>query len=80
MDSLEKMNEALKYIEENLSNNINLKEVAQIALCSEFHFQRMFVFLSGVTLSEYIRRRRFTLAAFELNNSNIRILDLADLG
>jgi AraC family transcriptional regulator len=77
MDSLEKMNEALKYIEENLTNNINLKEVAKIALCSEYHFQRMFVFLSGVTLSEYIRRRRLTLAAFELNNSNIRVLDLA---
>src|SRR5690606_20072611 len=39
--------------------------------------KRMFSFLAGVSLSEYIRRRRLTLAAFELNNSDIRILDVA---
>ncbi len=77
MDSLKRMNEALSYIEENLTNDIDLKEVARIALCSEYHFQRMFSFLAGVTLSEYIRRRRLTLAAFELNKSNIRVIDVA---
>lgn len=77
MDSLKKMNEALSYIEENLTNEIDLKEVARLALCSEYHFQRMFSFLAGVTLAEYIRRRRLTLAAFELNNSNIRVIDVA---
>jgi AraC family transcriptional regulator len=77
MDSLKRMNEALSYIEENLMNDIDLKEVARKALCSEHHFQRMFSFLAGVTLSEYIRRRRLTLAAFELNNSNIRVIDVA---
>ena len=77
MDSLKKMNEALNYIEENLTNDIVLKEVARLAYCSEYHFQRMFSFLAGVTLSEYIRRRRLTLAAFELNNSNLRIIDVA---
>ncbi len=77
MDSLKRMNDALNYIEENLDNEINLKEVARLALCSEYHFQRMFSFLSGISLSEYIRRRRLTVAAFELNNSNIRIIDLA---
>ena len=77
MDSLKRMNDALNYIEENIDNEINLKEVARLALCSEYHFQRMFSFLSGISLSEYIRRRRLTVAAFELNNSNIRIIDLA---
>lgn len=77
MDSLKKMNEALSYIEENLTNDIDLKEVSKIALCSQYHFQRMFSFLAGVTLSEYIRRRRLTLAAFELNRSNIRVIDVA---
>ncbi len=77
MDSLKGMNDALNYIEENLDNEINLKDVARLALCSEYHFQRMFSFLSGITLSEYIRRRRLTVAAFELTNSNIRIIDLA---
>ncbi len=77
MDSLKRMNDALNYIEENLDNEIELKEVARLAFCSEYHFQRMFSFLSGISLSEYIRRRRLTVAAFELNNSNIRIIDLA---
>lgn len=77
MDLLEKMNGALNYIEENLTNDIDFKEVARLAFCSEYHFKRMFSFLAGVTLSEYIRRRRLTLAAFELNNSNIRIIDVA---
>ncbi len=77
MDSLKKMNEALSYIEENLTDDIDFKKVAKLALCSEYHFKRMFSFLAGVTLSEYVRRRRLTLAAFELNNSNIRIIDVA---
>lgn len=78
MDLIEKMNGALNYIEENLvDNNIDFKEVARLALCSEYHFKRMFSFLAGITLSEYIRRRRLTLAAFELNNGNIRIIDVA---
>lgn len=77
MDSLKRMNDALNYIEENLDNEIDLKEVARLAFCSEYHFQRMFSFLSGISLSEYIRHRRLTVAAFELNNSNIRIIDLS---
>lgn len=77
MDSLKKINDAINYIEENLDDEIDFKEVARLAFCSEYHFQRMFSFLAGVSLSEYIRRRRLTAAAFELNNSNIRIIDLA---
>jgi len=77
MDSLKKMNEALHYVEDNLTSEIDYKEVARLALCSEYHFQRMFSFLSGVTLSEYIRRRRLTLAAFELINNNIKVIDVA---
>lgn len=77
MDSLKNMNYAVNYIEENLDGNIEFKEVARLALCSEYHFQRMFSFLAGVSLSEYIRRRRLTLAAFELNNSSTRIIDIA---
>ncbi len=77
MDSVRGMNNALSYIEENLTNDIDLKEVARLAFCSEYHFQRMFSFLVGISLSEYIRRRRLTIAAFELNNSNLRIIDIA---
>ncbi|WFR59494.1 AraC family transcriptional regulator [Anaerocolumna sp. AGMB13025] len=77
MDTLENMKKAIDYIEDNLDAEIEYGKVAQIALCSQYHFQRMFAFLIGVPLSEYIRRRRLTLAAFELQNSNEKIIDLA---
>ncbi len=77
MDFVKNMNAALNYIEENLTAEIDFKEAARLACCSEYHFKRMFTSLTGVTLSEYIRRRRLTLAAFELCNSDIRIIDLA---
>ncbi|WP_419874145.1 AraC family transcriptional regulator [Candidatus Pristimantibacillus sp. PTI5] len=74
---LEPMNRALSYIEENLADEMDMKEVARIALCSEYHFRKMFSFLSGVSLSEYIRRRRLTLAAFELQTKEAKIIDIA---
>ncbi|WP_243556133.1 AraC family transcriptional regulator [Priestia megaterium] len=77
MDVLRNINRALHYIEENLTNDIDFREVARLALCSEYYFKRMFSFLAGITLSEYIRRRRLTLAAFELKDSNIKVIDVA---
>ncbi|USK87486.1 AraC family transcriptional regulator [Peribacillus asahii] len=77
MDLLKNMNGALTYIEENLTNDIDFKEVARLAFCSEYHFKRMFSFLAGISLSEYIRRRRLTLAAFELKDSRVKVIDIA---
>ena len=77
MDLLRNMNKALLYIEENLADEIDYKEVARLALCSEYHFKRMFSFLAGISLSEYIRRRRLTLAALDLTKQNLRIIDIA---
>lgn len=77
MDSLKAMNGSLRYIEEHLADEIDLREAARLAACSEYHFQRMFSFLAGISLSEYIRRRRLTLAAFELESSNARVIDVA---
>ncbi|PEL12479.1 AraC family transcriptional regulator [Bacillus sp. AFS017336] len=77
MDLLKNMNDALVYIEENLTSTIDYKEISRRAFCSEFHFKRMFSFLAGISLSEYIRRRRLTLAAFELKEHNTKIIDLA---
>ncbi|WP_100397781.1 AraC family transcriptional regulator [Bacillus sp. FJAT-44742] len=77
MDSLENMNGAISYIEDNLMHEIDFQEVSRIAQCSEYHFKRMFSFLAGVSLSEYIRRRRLTHAAFDLKNSNEKVIDIA---
>jgi AraC family transcriptional regulator len=77
MDSLKSMNMALDYIENYLTEEIDYNEVAKIALCSEYHFKRMFSFLAGVSLSEYVRRRRMTLAAQDLKQYEERVLDIA---
>jgi AraC family transcriptional regulator len=77
MDTLENMKNAIDYIENKLNSEIEYTRIAQIALCSQYHFQRMFAFLIGVPLSEYIRRRRLTLAAFDLQNSSEKIIDIA---
>ncbi|QWH39671.1 AraC family transcriptional regulator [Bacillus mycoides] len=77
MDSLKNMNAAMQHIEDNLTHEIDFKEVAKIVFCSEYHFKRMFSFLAGISLSEYIRCRRLTLAAFELKDSNAKVIDVA---
>lgn len=77
MDWIRRMNGAISYIEENLTNEIDHTEVAKIACCSVHHFQRMFSFIADVPLSEYIRRRRLTLAAFELQTTDVKVLDVS---
>lgn len=71
------MNEVIEYIENNLTEKIDYSEIAKIAMCSEYHFNRMFSFLSGINLSEYVRRRKLTLAALELKNKNVKVIDIA---
>jgi AraC family transcriptional regulator len=71
------MNNAMVYIEEHLTDDIDYREVSKIACCSVYHFKRMFSFLSGIGLSEYIRRRRLTLAALDLKDTNLRIIEVA---
>ncbi|WP_105615317.1 AraC family transcriptional regulator [Vallitalea okinawensis] len=77
MDWLQKMNGAIDYIEKHLIDDLDYEEVAKIACCSVYHFQRMFSFIVDIPLSEYVRRRRLTLAALEIQNSPIKIIDLA---
>ena len=77
MNTLGALNRALKYVEDNLTGEIDFREVARLAMTSEYHFKRMFSFFAGVTLSEYIRRRRLTLAAFELQTTGQLVIDVA---
>lgn len=77
MEWLERLNQALDYMEDNLDGVIQYERAAQIACCSTFHFQRMFSYLAGIPLSEYIRRRRMTAAAFDLQNSSIKVIEAA---
>lgn len=77
MEWVERLNSAINYIEENLFDEIDYEKVGRIAGCSSYHFQRMFTYMAGLPLSEYIRRRKMSLALVELQNSNSKIIDLA---
>lgn len=77
MDLLTRMSLAIAYVEDNLTGEINQEELARIACCSAYNFYRMFSFITDISLTEYIRRRRLTLAAIELQNSDIKVIDLA---
>lgn len=68
---------ALNYIEEHLASAIDYQEAARLARCSEYHFRRMFSFMAGIPLSEYIRCRRLTLAAFDLAEHGTKVEDTA---
>jgi len=67
----------MDYIEDNIREEISLEAVAAVTPYSAFHFQRLFGYLTDMPLSEYIRRRKMTLAAAELQRGDIRVLDLA---
>lgn len=77
MDLVKRMNVAINYIEEHLLENIDYEDVARLAETSNFHFQRMFSFVTGMSIAEYVRRRRLTLAAFELQRTELNIIDIA---
>lgn len=77
MEWIERLNLSLEYIEQNLTEELEYEKIAQVACCSAYHFQRMFAYLAGVPLGEYIRRRRMTLAAAELQTCDTKVIDLA---
>lgn len=76
MKWLERLNQSVDYIEKHLDEKIEPDVAARIACCSTFHFQRMFSYIAGVPLAEYIRRRRMTAAAFDLTSGE-KVVDVA---
>ena len=68
---------AIAYIEENLTEELDMDEIAARAYVSGFYFQKIFHVLCGFTVGEYIRNRRLTLAAQELCASDVKVIDLA---
>jgi len=71
------MNAVINYIECHLTEEIDLNNLAGLACCSIHTFQRLFSYITDISIVEYIRRRRLTSAALELQNSDVKIIDLA---
>ena len=68
---------AINYIEDHVEDDIDIAAAAREATSSPFHFQRMFSMLTGITLGDYIRMRRLSLAADELRRGNEKTIDIA---
>ncbi len=77
MEWIERLNKAIDYIEEHMGEKIDYDQVAKVACCSTYHFQRMFAYMANVSLSEYIRRRRMSLAAVDLQSGDEKVVDVA---
>ncbi len=77
MEWIDRLNAAMDEIEAQLTGEIDYQRLGQIACCSAYHFQRMFAYMAGVPLSEYIRRRRMSLAAVDLQSGEEKVIDVA---
>ncbi|WP_042474917.1 AraC family transcriptional regulator [Bacillus ndiopicus] len=77
MSWIESIQKAIHYMEEHLLENITIEQIAREANCSVYHFQRTFSLLTDMTIADYIRKRRLTLAAQEIMMTDNKIIDLA---
>lgn len=77
MELIESLNEALQYIERHLLEDADSEKAARYVGLSRFYLERTFAALTGMSVSEYIRARRLTLAAQELISENAKVIDLA---
>ena len=68
---------ALTYIEENLTEELEIRDIAKKAFLSPFYFQRIFGVMCGISVGEYIRGRRLSLAGEELARSDAKVIDIA---
>lgn len=77
MEWLERMNHAMTYIEEHLCEEMDYRVFGRILCCSASEFSRIFAFAAGIPISEYIRRRRLSMAALEIQRDHGKIIDVA---
>jgi len=76
MNWMKNFSDALDYIEENITDDIKVDDIARVACSSKYHFTKLFLVLSGMTLGEYIRKRKLTLAVKDLLEVN-KVIDVA---
>lgn len=77
MEWIDRLNKAINYMEEHITEELDYTKIAKIACCSTYHLQRMFAYMANVPLSEYIRRRRMSLAVSDLQSDGAKIIDIA---
>ncbi|MBO6205937.1 MAG: AraC family transcriptional regulator [Lachnospiraceae bacterium] len=74
---IEGFQESIDFIEQNLTEELDIENIASKAALSPFYYQRIFGALCGMTVGEYTRARRMSLAAQELNRKDVKVIDIA---
>ena len=77
MDWVKTVNHAIDYMENHLTEEITLADIAKDAHLSAFHFQRAFTLLTGMSPAEYLRKRRLSQAGADLLNGDEKVIDVA---
>lgn len=74
---IDNLNKTIEYIEEHLTEKIDYERLAQIAACPQYYLQKTFLYMTNMSINEYIRRRRMSLAAVDLQHTQLKIIDIA---
>ena len=74
---LNQLNGAMDYLEAHLSDEIDLNDLARVACVTPDSFLRFFSYMTGMSLRDYIRRRKLTRAAYDLRTANAKVIDIA---
>lgn len=77
MDFLGRITEVIDYIEDHITENFDYSEIGKIVTCNVYQFSRIFAYIVGVPLSEYIRNRRLSFAAIELQTGKFKVINIA---
>jgi len=77
METIETIQKAIDYIEENIAQELDLAAVASKACMSVSHFQRVFLAICGISVGEYIRNRKLTLAGEDVTTTSAKIIDIS---
>ena len=76
-DYINRINRVFEYVDKNLESDLSLNAVSEIAFFSPFHFHRIFKFITGETLNDYITRRRIEKSVLDLLHKNISATEIA---
>ena len=77
MNIYKSLNEVTQYIDQNLSEEINYDVLAKMLAVNTYTMQRLFTMIAGVSLSEYIRKRRLSSAGYDIYTNNMKVIDIA---
>ena len=77
MDWIRSFQRSVDHIEDNLCEPLDIENIARVMNVSAFYYQKIFGIICGITVGEYVRNRRLSLAGSELMTANTKIIDVA---